>query len=108
MWFSNWLAGVPSIVQCPVLCTRGAISFTSSSGHHLEISRCEFYDNTGTANYNGGAIKLAYNYGNVVVSNSVFIGNTAETVLNRLDCSVLTVKPKGFVSPVTLAEGAQE
>ena len=29
-----------------------------------------------------------------------FIGNTAETILNQVDCSVLTVKPKGFVSPV--------
>lgn len=32
----------------------------------------------------------------------LFIGNTAETVLNRVGCSVLTVKPKGFTSPVTL------
>ena len=31
-----------------------------------------------------------------------FIGNTAEEVLGALDCSVLTVKPEGFVSPVTL------
>ena len=30
------------------------------------------------------------------------IGNTAEDVLNQVDCSVLTVKPEGFVSPVTL------
>ena len=30
-----------------------------------------------------------------------FIGNTAEEVLNAVDCSVLTVKPQGFVSPVT-------
>ena len=29
-----------------------------------------------------------------------FIGNTAETVLQRVACSVLTVKPNGFVSPV--------
>ena len=29
-----------------------------------------------------------------------FIGNTAETILNQVDCSVLTVKPRGFVSPV--------
>jgi len=29
-----------------------------------------------------------------------FIGNTAETVLQRVACSVLTVKPDGFVSPV--------
>ncbi len=34
----------------------------------------------------------------------LFIGNTAETVLNRVDCSVLAVKPRGFVSPVTLED----
>ena len=34
----------------------------------------------------------------------LFIGNTAETVLNRLNCSVLAVKPQGFVSPVTLGD----
>ena len=31
-----------------------------------------------------------------------FMGNTAETILNQLDCSVLAVKPRGFVTPVTL------
>lgn len=30
------------------------------------------------------------------------IGNTAEEVLNQIDCSVLTVKPEGFITPVTL------
>lgn len=30
------------------------------------------------------------------------IGHTAEDVLNHVDCSVLTVKPEGFVSPVAL------
>jgi universal stress protein E len=30
------------------------------------------------------------------------IGNTAEEVLNKVDCSVLTLKPEGFVTPVTL------
>ena len=30
-WFSNWLVTAPSIVQCPELCTRGAISFASSA-----------------------------------------------------------------------------
>ena len=30
------------------------------------------------------------------------VGNTAETVLGQLDCSVLVVKPQGFVTPVTL------
>jgi len=29
-----------------------------------------------------------------------FIGNTAEGVLRRVDCSLLTVKPEGFISPV--------
>jgi nucleotide-binding universal stress UspA family protein len=31
-----------------------------------------------------------------------FMGNTAETILNRLDCSVLAIKPPGFETPVTL------
>ncbi len=30
------------------------------------------------------------------------IGNTAEEVLNQVDCSVLTLKPEGFVTPVAL------
>ncbi len=33
-----------------------------------------------------------------------FMGNTAENILNQIDCSVLTVKPPGFVSPITVAE----
>ncbi len=32
----------------------------------------------------------------------LFIGNTAEEVLRQVDCSVLTVKPDGFVTPVTI------
>ena len=32
----------------------------------------------------------------------LFIGNTAEKVLNAAHCSVLTLKPEGFVTPVTL------
>jgi len=31
------------------------------------------------------------------------IGNTAELVLRQVKCAVLTVKPEGFVTPVTLA-----
>ena len=31
-----------------------------------------------------------------------FMGNTAESILGELDCSVLTIKPPGFTSPVTL------
>jgi nucleotide-binding universal stress UspA family protein len=34
----------------------------------------------------------------------LIIGNTAEDVLNQVNCSVLTVKPSGFVTPVTLEE----
>lgn len=30
----------------------------------------------------------------------VFIGNTAENIINSLDCPVLAVKPDGFVSPL--------
>jgi nucleotide-binding universal stress UspA family protein len=33
-----------------------------------------------------------------------FIGNTAEKVLQQVDCSVLTVKPDGFVTPVSLGK----
>jgi universal stress protein E len=32
----------------------------------------------------------------------LIIGNTAENILRQVDCSVLTVKPEGFVSPVRL------
>lgn len=32
------------------------------------------------------------------------MGNTAETILNQLDCSVLAIKPPGFVTPVTLED----
>ena len=31
-----------------------------------------------------------------------FIGNTSESILNQVKCSVLTMKPPGFVSPITL------
>lgn len=33
-----------------------------------------------------------------------FMGNTAETILNHIDCSVLAIKPPGFESPVTLMD----
>jgi len=32
----------------------------------------------------------------------LFMGNTAETILNRIDCSVIAIKPPGFITPVTL------
>ena len=31
-------------------------------------------------------------------------GNTAETILNPVDCSVLAIKPPGSVTPVTLPQ----
>ena len=33
-----------------------------------------------------------------------FIGNTAETILEQIDCSVLAIKPPGFVTPVELED----
>jgi nucleotide-binding universal stress UspA family protein len=36
----------------------------------------------------------------------LLIGNTAETILQRADCSVLAAKPEGFVSPVELDTGS--
>ena len=40
--------------------------------------------------------------GTVARSNltGLLMGNTAENILNRLTCSVLTVKPSSFTSPV--------
>ena len=32
------------------------------------------------------------------------MGNTAETILNQIDCSVLAIKPPGFETPVTLMD----
>lgn len=34
----------------------------------------------------------------------LFIGNTAESILEQLDCSVLAIKPPGFETPVKLKE----
>lgn len=36
---------------------------------------------------------------------SIVIGNTAEAILNRVDCSVVTFKPEGFVTPVPRHRG---
>ena len=33
-----------------------------------------------------------------------FMGNTAETILEQIDCSVLAIKPPGFITPVELEE----
>lgn len=34
----------------------------------------------------------------------LFMGNTAETILDQIECSVLAIKPPGFITPVTLDE----
>lgn len=34
----------------------------------------------------------------------LLIGNTAETILGRIECSVLAVKPPGFITPVTMED----
>jgi len=34
-------------------------------------------------------------------------GNTAESILNQIDCSVLAIKPTGFVTPIKLMETKQ-
>ena len=34
----------------------------------------------------------------------LFMGNTAETILDQLNCSVLAIKPPGFTTPVTLED----
>ena len=33
-----------------------------------------------------------------------FMGNTAEMIINNINCSILAVKPEGFVTPVTLED----
>jgi universal stress protein E len=38
----------------------------------------------------------------------LIVGNTAENVLRQVDCSVLTVKPEGFISPIRLGERQHE
>jgi universal stress protein E len=32
----------------------------------------------------------------------LIMGNTAEAILHQIDCSVLAIKPSGFISPITL------
>lgn len=38
----------------------------------------------------------------------MLIGNTAEEVLDRIQCSVLALKPKGFVSPVRIPDDSSD
>jgi len=34
----------------------------------------------------------------------MIMGNTAERLLDRVECSILAIKPEGYISPVTLAK----
>lgn len=34
----------------------------------------------------------------------LIMGNTAETIINQIDCSILAIKPPGFITPVTLED----
>jgi nucleotide-binding universal stress UspA family protein len=34
----------------------------------------------------------------------LFIANTAEAILEQIECSVLAVKPEGFETPVSLED----
>ncbi len=34
----------------------------------------------------------------------LIMGNTAESIINQIDCSLLAIKPPGFETPVTLEE----
>jgi nucleotide-binding universal stress UspA family protein len=34
-----------------------------------------------------------------------FIGSAAEEILSKIDCSILAIKPAGFISPVTADVG---
>jgi len=34
----------------------------------------------------------------------LFMGNTAETILNHIDCSMLAIKPPDFETPITLMD----
>ena len=38
----------------------------------------------------------------------LFMGNTAEAILNKLDCSVLAIKPPGFETPVDMEDQETE
>lgn len=38
----------------------------------------------------------------------IFMGNTAENILTQINCSVLALKPEGFVSPVTVYQESDE
>ena len=38
----------------------------------------------------------------------LLLGNTAEQILSRVNCSILAVKPEGFVSPIRIDEPSEE
>ncbi|MBM7066823.1 universal stress protein [Actibacterium sp. 188UL27-1] len=67
--------------------------------HHLKGMAGEIIPNY--AEENGIDTIVTGTVGRTGIS-GFFIGNTAETILSRVDCSVIALKPPGFISPVTL------
>lgn len=77
--------------------------------HHLEDLQYQVYMLKGEAGKLIPSLAKAQEVDLIVmgtVSRSgvagLLIGNTAEKILQQVDCSVLTVKPDGFISPVKL------
>lgn len=50
----------------------------------------------------GGAPVVMATLGRSGIPPGLLIGNTTETILHKVECAVLALKPAGFVSPVTL------
>lgn len=75
-----------------------AYEYLSPRYHMLEGSAKQVIPQT--AEQVGADLVVMGTLGRTGIS-GLFIGNTAETILEQLRCSVLAVKPPGFVSPVT-------
>lgn len=77
--------------------------------HPLEDLKCEVYLLKGEAGILIPQLAQAKEVELIVMGTvnragiaGLLIGNTAEKVLRQVDCSTLTVKPEGFVTPVVL------
>jgi nucleotide-binding universal stress UspA family protein len=72
------------------------------AGAEVHVARADPADGIGTVADSVGADVVVMGTLSRAGVRGLLIGNTAETVLGRLDCSVLTVKPEGFHTPVSL------
>ncbi|NKQ37033.1 MAG: universal stress protein [Chloroflexi bacterium] len=82
---------------------------TLLSKHHLEDLQHQVYMLKGEAGRLIPALAKAQEVDLIVMGTvsrtgiaGLLIGNTAEKVLNQVNCSMLTVKPEGFITPVKL------